>query len=60
MYYAEFMCVNGGKSMEGQIAQILPNDIEAERSCLGCILISNDCIGAVLERIKSKACSDCP
>ena len=54
MYYAEFVCVNGGKSMEGQIAQILPNDIEAERSCLGCILISNDCIGAVLERIKSK------
>lgn len=40
--------------METQIAQILPNDIEAERSVLGCILLSNDCVGAVAERIKSK------
>ena len=40
--------------MEIQAAQILPNDIDAERSCLGCMLLSGDCIAPVFERIKNK------
>lgn len=40
--------------METQAAQILPNDIDAERSCLGCMLLSGDCIAPVFERIKNK------
>ena len=40
--------------MENTVVQILPNDYEAERSCLGCILLSSECAGAVFERIKNK------
>jgi len=36
------------------IAQILPNDIEAERSVLGSILLESNCIGLVYESIKHK------
>lgn len=40
--------------MENTVVQILPNDYEAERSCLGCILLSSDCAAAVFERVKNK------
>lgn len=40
--------------MENTVVQILPNDYEAERSCLGCMLLSSDCAAPVFERVKSK------
>lgn len=40
--------------MENNIAQMLPNDIDAERSVLGSILLEQNCIAIVYERIKQK------
>ena len=49
------MCqYKGAVQLENTVVQILPNDYEAERSCIGCILLSSDCAGAVFERVKSK------
>ena len=49
------MCqYKGAVQLENTVVQILPNDYEAERSCIGCILLSSDCAGAVFERVKNK------
>ena len=50
--FAVNMCqYKGAVQLENTVVQILPNDYEAERSCIGCILLSSDCAGAVFERV---------
>ena len=41
------------KNENQQLDRIMPNDIESERSVLGAILLNNECINIVYEKIKN-------